>query len=65
MFMTPVITFAAQQEDGSQPGAAISVMHAIVLYVGYPIALFVGITAVVLLATTARKKNSGSLTHIE
>jgi hypothetical protein len=62
---TSLIALAAQQEDGSQPGAPITVMHAILLYVGAPIALFVGISALVLLATTSRKKSSGSLTHIE
>jgi len=65
MFMTPVTALAAQQEDGAQPGASITVMHAILLYVGLPIALFLGITAVVLLATTSRKKSSGSLTQID
>jgi hypothetical protein len=65
MFTSQFIALAAQQEDGAQPGASITTMHAILLYVGYPIALFVGISAVVLLATTQRKKNNGSLTHID
>jgi len=61
---TSLIALAAQ-EDGAQPGASISTMHAILLFVGYPIALFVGISSLVLLATTSRKKSTGSLTHIE
>ena len=46
------------QEDGAQPGPALSALKAILYFVGAPFALFVGITLLTLLFTSPRKKNS-------
>jgi hypothetical protein len=63
--LNDVINLVRQaQEAGAQPGAPLSVMNAILLFVGVPIALFAVITLAVLLFTSSRKKSS-QITQID
>lgn len=53
------------QEDGSLPGEPLGTFLGIVYFLVIPVAMFVVISAVVLLSTVDRKKKSSTLTRIE
>jgi hypothetical protein len=53
------------QEGGSLPGKGLGLAKTFLYFVGAPVALFLVITGVVLLATASRKGSKSSLTHIE
>ena len=54
-------------EDGSMPGQGLTALQTAIYFFGAPLALFLGITVLVLIATADRKgtKKSSSLTSIE
>ena len=52
------------QEDGAQPGEPLSFIKAIIYFGVIPVGIFLGITGLVLLFTSERKKSS-QLTTID
>lgn len=53
-------------EDGSMPGQGLTALQTAVYFFGAPLALFLGITLLVLVATADRKgRKKNSLTSIE
>ncbi len=53
-------------EDGAMPGEGLTALQTALYFFGVPLALFLGITVLVLIATADRKgKKKSSLTSIE
>ena len=53
-------------EDGAMPGEGLTALQTALYFFGAPLALFLGITVLVLIATADRKgKKKSSLTSIE
>ena len=53
-------------DDGSMPGPGLTALQTAIYFFGAPLALFLGITVLVLVATADRKgKKRSSLTSIE
>ena len=53
-------------DDGSMPGQGLTALQTALYFFGAPLALFLGITLLVLISTADRKgKKKSSLTHIE
>jgi Na+-driven multidrug efflux pump len=54
-------------EDGAMPGEGLTALETALYFFGAPLALFIGISVLVLIATADRKgkKNKSNLTSIE
>lgn len=56
----PSLLHLAAQEDGSLPGKGLSALQTILYFIGAPVALFLVIAGIVVIATADRSKGRSS-----